>query len=67
MPKQDDLPALLKKWRQKNGLKQWAAAENIGVSCRTYQDWEHGKRKPKPITRKGIDEMMRQYENGDSK
>lgn len=40
-----ELPAVVEA-RQKAGLSQTRFAELLGVSVRTLQDWEQGRRKP---------------------
>jgi transcriptional regulator with XRE-family HTH domain len=37
-------PADLAEWRQRIGLTQRAAAAELGVALRTYQEWERGAR-----------------------
>lgn len=38
------MDALLRDWRERNGLTQARAAELLGVSLRSLQEWEHGRR-----------------------
>ena len=33
-------------WRKERGLSQAKAAAALGIHCRTFQDWEYGRRKP---------------------
>jgi putative transcriptional regulator len=40
-----EIPAVVEA-RQKTGLSQTRFAELLGVSVRTLQDWEQGRRKP---------------------
>lgn len=40
-----EIPAVVEA-RQKSGLSQTRFAELLGVSVRTLQDWEQGRRKP---------------------
>jgi putative transcriptional regulator len=42
-----DLPSDVKKIRRKIGLSQSAFAGLLGVSVRTLQEWEQGRRTPK--------------------
>mgnify|MGYP001568121128 CR=1 FL=1 len=49
-------PRELKEWRAKHGLSQTDAADWFKVSARTYQGWEHGRRKKQADL---IREMMR--------
>jgi len=42
-----DLPADVKTIRTKTGLSQSAFAGLLGVSVRTLQEWEQGRRTPK--------------------
>lgn len=44
MPKELSVPELLKKWRGARLQKE--AASMLGVSVRTYQNWENGVNKP---------------------
>lgn len=41
-----ELPSDVKAIREKTGLSQSAFAALMGVSVRTLQDWEQGRRKP---------------------
>lgn len=41
-----DGPALLKRWRQSEGLSQEDAAEKVGVHQNTWSDWETGQKTP---------------------
>lgn len=47
---QEDIPKLLKAWREKNGLTQEEGAKILGVTVKTLQAWEQKYRTPKPIT-----------------
>lgn len=40
---------LVLKWRARRKLSQAAAARELGVPARTYQDWEYGKRAPRGL------------------
>jgi len=42
-----EMPASVKVVREKTGLSQNAFAGLIGVSVRTLQEWEQGRRKPR--------------------
>lgn len=37
--------------RERTGLSQWRFAELLGVSVRTLQEWEQGRRKPSGAAR----------------
>ena len=40
----------LKECRERIGLYQWQVAEKVGISVRTYQDYEYGNSQPKAET-----------------
>lgn len=40
----DELPALVKQARQRAGMTQAQAGASIGMSLRSWQDWESGAR-----------------------
>lgn len=51
MTKAQPVPDLLRAWRAQHGLSQSTAAERLGISKRTLQDWEAGeRRKPSATT-----------------
>lgn len=46
---QSPKPSLIKETRQRADQTQTEAAESIGYKMRTWQDWEAGKFKMKPV------------------
>ena len=56
------LKMTLKNWRRRNHLVQKEAANNLGVSLRTYQGWEAGRGGKNPLV---ISELERRIEELD--
>ena len=52
-PPTENLAALLKQWRTREGLSQTEAAIRLGVSIRTLQGWELGRPMPYPQLLRG--------------
>jgi transcriptional regulator with XRE-family HTH domain len=52
-PPTENLAALLKEWRIREGLSQTEAAIRLGVSVRTLQGWELGRPMPYPQLLRG--------------
>jgi DNA-binding transcriptional regulator YiaG len=50
--------SLVLKWRTKRKLSQAAAAAELGVPYRTFQDWEYGRRAPQGLARTLIARSM---------
>jgi transcriptional regulator with XRE-family HTH domain len=44
-----DVPALVKKIRQKKGLTQEQLARDLGVTFASVNSWENGRRTPQPF------------------
>jgi putative transcriptional regulator len=44
-----NLKKQLKDWRRSKKLSQSEAAETLGVSVRTLQEWEQGRRTPRGL------------------
>ena len=53
----DDIPALVKRLRQRLGLTQEQFAHELGVTFSTVNQWENGRRRPQPFLRKHLLEM----------
>ena len=49
----------IKKKRKELGLTQKDFAKKLGVSYRTYQDWENNKHQPTDMTKDLILEMLK--------
>lgn len=41
-------PEDIRRWREMSGYSQGEAAAALGVSTRTIEDWESGRRNPPP-------------------
>lgn len=50
----------LRLYREKTGLSQIAAGEQLGVSKDVYNSWEYGHRIPRP----GVMKKITQWSNG---
>ena len=48
----------LKAWRTAKNLTQRQAAEHLGVSCRTLQEWEQAHRQPRGLALKALQESL---------
>lgn len=48
-------PAEIKEARQRLGMTQAAFADALGVSLRTVEDWEGGRRRPAPFLRLALE------------
>jgi DNA-binding transcriptional regulator YiaG len=53
-PAQPDISVRLKEWRERLGLTQRQAAERLGVSERTFQQWEQGRQSPRGLALKTL-------------
>jgi len=53
-----NVPKQLKAWRKKLRLTQPAAATELGVSVRTYQEWEQGRMAPRGIALQALLERI---------
>jgi DNA-binding transcriptional regulator YiaG len=47
-------PTQLRTWRRANNLSQSQAAERLGVTVRTLENWEQGCRKPGKFARAAV-------------
>ena len=50
----EKLSVLLRRWRDRNGWKQWRAAEVLGVKVSTYANWERGHCEPTALAREAV-------------
>lgn len=48
----------IRKWRLKNGLTQWQAADKIGVSINAIRSWEQGRRHPQGLYLSALERAM---------
>jgi DNA-binding transcriptional regulator YiaG len=48
------LPAQLRAWRAAHNLSQSKAAERLGITQRTLENWEQGCRKPGKFAREAV-------------
>lgn len=58
------LPEQLRSWRATNGYSQAQAAEKLGISVRTWQQWEQGKRRPRGLALLALERALRQKPRG---
>lgn len=49
----------LRAWRRRRKLSQTGAARALGVSVRTFQEWEQGRRQPRGLARVALDQALR--------
>ena len=56
----EDTPRLLKMIRRTLHLTQEQLAHRIGVSFVTVNEWENGKRKPSPLARRQIEQLVKE-------
>jgi putative transcriptional regulator len=55
-------PEQIKALRARLGLTQAQMAERMGVALQTYQQWEHGRRKPRRPTLKLLEILTNEAE-----
>ena len=55
-----DTPRLLKTIRKTLSLTQEQLAHRLGVSFVTVNGWENGKRKPSPLARRQIEQLVKE-------
>ncbi len=48
----------LKAWRTAKKLTQREAAEQLGVPCRTLQEWEQAHRQPRGLALRALQESL---------
>jgi len=58
---------VLLKWRSKRGWTREEAAAKLGVSRRTLQEWEQGRRMPSPMAQQGVFTTTQEIEQTDNK
>jgi DNA-binding transcriptional regulator YiaG len=56
----DDIPRLLKSIRRTLNLTQEQLAHRLGVSFATVNEWENAKRKPSPLARRQIEQLVKE-------
>ena len=61
---EQDIPALVKRLRERMGLTQEQFAQEIGVTFSTVNQWENGHRRPQPYLLKRLFEMEASLEEG---
>ena len=54
----ESFPALLRSFRDRRGLTQEAAAEELRVNLRTLQNWEIGRNRPHAIAERFLREIL---------
>jgi DNA-binding transcriptional regulator YiaG len=57
-PGSNNIAARLKKWRDANELSQREAAEKLGVSQRTLQEWEQARSNPRGLALKALSDLI---------
>ena len=55
----ENTPRLLKTIRRTLSLTQEQLAHKLGVSFVTVNEWENGKRKPSPLARRQIEQLVK--------
>jgi len=55
----EDTPQILRKIRKVLNLTQEQVAQRLGVSFVTVNEWENGKRKPSPLAKAAIEQLVR--------
>ena len=58
--KHEDMPRILKTIRKTLSLTQEQLAQRLGVSFVTVNGWENGKRKPSPLARRQIEQLVKE-------
>jgi len=56
--KDQDIPGLVKRIRERMGLTQEQFAREVGVSFSTVNQWENGRRRPQPYLLNRLLEML---------
>jgi putative transcriptional regulator len=56
--KQRSISSRLRAYRTARGLSQSGAAAALGVSLRTLQEWEQGRRTPCGLARTHLDQLL---------
>lgn len=55
----DDVPQIIRKIRKTLNLTQEQLAQRLGVSFVTVNEWENGKRKPSPLAKAAIEQLVK--------
>lgn len=55
--KDNDIPPLVKRLRERMNLTQEQFAQAVGVTFSTVNQWENGRRRPQPFLLKRLIEM----------
>jgi type I restriction enzyme M protein len=58
--KHGDVPQILRKIRKTLDITQEQLAQRLGVSFATVNEWENGKRKPSPLARAAIEQLVKE-------
>jgi type I restriction enzyme M protein len=58
--KHSDAPQILKKIRKTLDLTQEQLAQRLGVSFVSVNEWENGKRKPSPLAKAAIEQLLKE-------
>ncbi len=65
--KNENIPALVRKLRQRLDLTQEQFAQKVGVTYSTVNRWENGKRLPLPFLVKRLLEMREELDSKESR
>jgi DNA-binding transcriptional regulator YiaG len=65
--KNEDIPALVKKLRQRLDLTQEQFAQRVGVTYSTVNHWENGKRVPQPFLVRRLLEIKEELDSAKGK
>jgi DNA-binding transcriptional regulator YiaG len=55
----DNVPRMLKKIRKTLNLTQEQLAQRLGVSFVTVNEWENAKRRPSPLAKAAIEQLVK--------
>lgn len=61
---EQDIPALVKRLRERMGLTQEQFPQEVGVTFSTVNQWENGHRRPHPYLLKRLLEMEASVQGG---
>ena len=56
----EDMPRILKTIRKTLSLTQEQLAHRLGVSFVSVNEWQNGKRKPSPLARRQIEQLVKE-------
>jgi transcriptional regulator with XRE-family HTH domain len=62
--KKEEFAMRLLNWRTRRGWTREESAAKLGVSRRTLQEWEQGRRVPSEMAQRGVFARMKEIERG---